>query len=154
MEQKTTTENITLRDAVQAEREALQAYRGIIADDGPYIVPPTDDWKESRSARIVQTDKMLDQSIKATDALLDGYPSPWRYSAGRTLLDDEDVEITLHDRVLGEMIAWGKPSEMLAIHSHVFAQMAPKSLVMVARALLDEQGIDWESAYHREKVTQ
>lgn len=158
MEQTTNTEqhteNMTLWDAVHAERAAAGAFRSIVADDGPYIAPPTSDWKEYRRTRIANADAMMERSIKATDALVGGCPHPWRYSAGRTLIDDEAVEITLHDNVLGSMIAWGKPSEMLAIHSHVFEQMAPDALVMVARALLDEQGIDWETERRREKYGQ
>ncbi len=153
MEQEITTESMTLWDAVRAERDASQTYRGIVADDGAYIAPPTGDWKEYRSTRIVKADAMLKRSIKATDALLDGCPHPWRYSAGRTLIDDEAVEITLHDNVLGSMIAWGTPTEMLAIHSHMFEQMDPRSLVLVARALLDEQGIEWVGAYHEAQAS-
>jgi hypothetical protein len=148
------TENMTLWDAVHAERAAARAFRGTVADDGPYIAPPTGDWKEYRRTRIVKADAMLELSIKATDALLDGCPHPWRYSAGRAFIGDEAVEITLRDNVSDSTIAWGKPSEMLAMHSHVFEQMAPDALVMVARALLDEQGIEWESERHREKNAQ
>ena len=54
MEQKIVTENMTLWDAVRAERNALGDYRGIIADDKHYIAPPTDEWKEYRSTRIAK----------------------------------------------------------------------------------------------------
>jgi hypothetical protein len=155
MEQTTNTEqhteNMTLWDAVHAERAAAGAFRSIIADDGPCIAPPTGDWKEYRRTRITKADAMMERAIEATDALVDGCPHPWRYSAGRMFIGDEPVAITLSDSVSRRQIACGKPSEMLAIYSHVFEQMAPDALVMVARALLDEQGIDWETERRREK---
>lgn len=143
------TENMTLWDAVHAERDAARAFRGIIHEDGWY--GPTDDWKALRRKLTAEADTEWEQATKATDALLGGCPHPWRYRVGQSVGDGRDVVLSIQDDT--SMVAYGPPSKMLAIHGRLLEEMDPACLVMVARALLEEQGIDWRGAYNEAQAT-
>ena len=143
------TENMTLWDAVHAERAAARAFRGIIHDDSFYMA--ADDWKDARRQFIAKADAEWEQATKVTDALLGDCPHPWHYGIGRSVGDGRDVVLTIHDE--SGMVAYGPPSKMLAIHGGLLEEMDPKCLAMVARALLEEQGIEWDDAYHEAQAS-